>query len=73
MLRFKGHLAVSPGQTAGCDSGFEQHELVRPRREPGVPPEIIELPEDGQERVVRALLGEVLVIAAQMRLSAPMK
>ena len=57
-------LASLPGAAAELDRGFEQGELVRPGREPALAAEVVELGEDGQQRVVGALLGEVLAIAA---------
>ena len=52
---------------------LEDHELVRPGREPAVPSELIESAEDVHERVVRRLVGEIVELRPGDRLqpSAP--
>jgi hypothetical protein len=45
-------------------SRFEQGELVRPRREAAVAAKRLELTQNGDESVVGALLGDVVVVVS---------
>jgi hypothetical protein len=49
-----------PGAPAGFHAGFEQRELVCPRREAAGAAKGVELAEDRHQRVVGRLRGEVL-------------
>ena len=58
------HLTALPGTAADLDGRFEQRELVRPGREAAVAPEVVQFRQDGDEGVVGALLGQILLVTA---------
>jgi hypothetical protein len=69
---FQWDLAGLPTASAELDSGFEQRELIRPRGETALAPKGIEFGEDGQQRVIGALLGEVVIVtSADVRRAVP--
>jgi hypothetical protein len=55
--------ATLPGALADLGGGLVQRELIRPRREPALAAKLIELAEDRYQRVIGALVCEVLEIA----------
>lgn len=57
-------LAGLPRATTHADAGLEERELVRPRREAACAAEVVALGEDGNERVVGCLGGEVVELLA---------
>src|SRR5919198_5848811 len=67
-LGLEWDFAPLPGAAADLDRRLEHRELVGPRGEAAIAAEVAELAQDGDERVIGALVGEVVVIvAAQMR------
>src|SRR5947209_8130325 len=63
-LRLERDLASLPGSLAHVGGGFVERELVRPGREAAVATEVAQLAQDRDERVVRALLGQIVVVTA---------
>jgi hypothetical protein len=63
-LRRERDLTALPCAPPHVHRRLEERELVRPRREAAVAAEAVELGEDGDERVVGALVRQVVVIAA---------
>ena len=59
-------LAALPGAAARLHPGLEQHELVRPGREPAGAAERVELGEDRGQRVVGRLRREVVDLVPEM-------
>ena len=65
-----------PATPPRLDPRLEQHELVRPCGEATGSPESVELGEDGHERVIRGLRGQVVELAVwhvAERLAAPVE
>ena len=60
-------LAAVPGSPARLGARLEQGELVGPGREAARAAIVVELGEDGHERVVGTLLGEVLTLGSEPR------
>src|SRR5215210_9572097 len=63
-LRFEYHLVPLPRPPPELDAGFEQGELVGPRREPALPAEVVQFRQNGDERIVRRLRRDVLELLA---------
>ena len=57
-------LAALPGPAADLDARLQQGELVGPGGEAAFAAEVVELAQHRHQRVVGALLGEVLVVVA---------
>jgi hypothetical protein len=71
-LGLQWDFAPLPGAAAHFGSGLEQRQLVGPGGQAAIAAELKELGQYGDERVVSALLGEVVVIiAAQLRKRRP--
>src|SRR5215218_7697423 len=71
-LGLERYLTALPGPPAQLYRGLEQSELVRPRREAAGAAKAVQSRQDGDERVVGRLVGDVVeVVAAQMRESRP--
>ena len=71
-LGLERHLPSLPCAAADLRPCLEERELVRPGGEAAVAAEVVELAQDGDKGVVRALLREVVeVVAAQVRKARP--
>ena len=60
VLRSERQLAPLPRSATHLDRRLEQRELVGPRREAALTLELVELPQQRDERIIRALHGDVL-------------